>query len=69
MEMNDIITFITNLGFPIVCVFALWQSIKDYMKEQKEEMKRLRELLEKNVLIIQKILDFLDITEEGDKND
>ena len=32
-------------------------------------MKRLRELLEKNVLIIQKILDFLDITEEGDKND
>ena len=39
------------------------------MKEQKEEMKRLRELLEKNVIIIQKILDFLDITEEGDKND
>ena len=38
MEMNDIITFITNLGFPIVCVFALWQSIKDYMKEQKEEI-------------------------------
>ena len=33
MEMNDIITFITNLGFPIVCVFALWQSIKDYMKK------------------------------------
>ena len=69
MDMNEIITVITNLGFPIVCVFALWQSIKEYMKEQREEMKRLRELLEKNVLIIQKILDFLDISEEGDKND
>ena len=69
MDMNELINVITNLGFPIVCVFALWQSIKEYMKEQREEMKRLRELLEKNVIIIQKILDFLDITEEGDKND
>ena len=68
MDIAAITQAITTLGFPIVCVFFLWQSIKDTMKNQQEETKRLREILEKNTLVLTKLMERLKV-EEGDDED
>ena len=68
MDITSITQAITTLGFPIVCVFFLWQSIKDTMKKQQEETKRLREILEKNTLVLTKLMERLKV-EEGDDED
>ena len=68
MDIAAITQAITTLGFPIVCVFFLWRSIQDTMKNQQEETKRLREILEKNTLILTKLMERLKV-EEGDDDD
>ena len=66
--LEEISKLITTLGFPIVCVFFLWRSIQDTMKNQQEETKRLREILEKNTLVLTKLMERLKV-EEGDDDD
>ena len=68
MDIAAITQAITTLGFPIVCVFFLWRSIQDTMKNQQEETKRLREILEKNTLVLTKLMERLKV-EEGDDDD
>ena len=68
MDAATITSLVSNLGFPIVCVFFLWQSIKDTMKNQQEETKRLREILEKNTQVLTKLIERLKI-DEGDDED
>ena len=68
MDIAAITQAITTLGFPIVCVFFLWRSIQDTMKNQQEETKRLREILEKNTLVLTKLMERLKV-EEGDDED
>ena len=68
MAIAAITQAITTLGFPIVCVFFLWRSIQDTMKNQQEETKRLREILEKNTLVLTKLMERLKV-EEGDDDD
>ena len=68
MDIAAITQAITTLGFPIVCVFFLWRSIQDTMKNQQEETKRLREILEKNTQVLTKLMERLKV-EEGDDDD
>lgn len=68
MDIAAITQAITTLGFPIVCVFFLWRSIQDTMKNQQEETKRLREILEKNTLVLTKLMERLKV-EKGDDED
>ena len=68
MDIAAITQAITTLGFHIVCVFFLWRSIQDTMKNQQEETKRLREILEKNTLVLTKLMERLKV-EEGDDDD
>ena len=68
MDIAAITQAITTLGFPIVCVFFLWRSIQDTMKNQQEETKRLREILEKNTLVLTKLMERLKV-EEGDDDE
>ena len=68
MDIAAITQAITTLGFPIVCVFFLWRSIQDTMKNQQEETKRLREILEKNTQVLTRLIERLKV-EEGDDED
>jgi len=68
MNIATLTQAITTVGFPIVCVFFLWKSIQDTMKNQQEETKRLREILEKNTQVLTKLIERLKI-EEGDDED
>lgn len=72
MDFSTFTTAITTIGFPIVCVFFLWKSIQETMKNQQEETKRLREILEKNTQVLTKLMERLkiDIKEsEDEEND
>lgn len=67
----DVIQLISSLGFPIVaCIYiAVYTSkqnenyrgdIKELQKEHKEEIKGLKESLDNNTLVLQKLIDRMD---------
>lgn len=72
--MQDIVSVIQSLGFPIACVvamFAMWQS---EVKSHKEEMEQMRQTLEEqtvattqaitnNTVVLTKILTKLGVDE------
>lgn len=58
--MQDIVTLITNLGFPIaVCIMMMFY-IRELTKEHKAETKEFTEALNRNTVILQKLCDQLD---------
>lgn len=58
--MNEIITAVSSLGFPIVMCGALfWYQIKSN-EEHREEVDRLRSALENNTIALTKLCDKLD---------
>ena len=59
MGVNDIITIISTVGFPIAaCVALFWQSTET-QKSHKEEMDGVKEALNNNTLVVQKLVDKL----------
>lgn len=68
MTVNDIITIVTSVGFPIVACGAMaWyvkytsdrhsQEIQDLNNQHKEEMEQVTEALNNNTLALQKLCD------------
>lgn len=41
MTVNEIVTMINTIGFPIACVVALAYYVREITKEHKEEVKNL----------------------------
>lgn len=65
MDVNEVTTAISTLGFPIVmCGAMFWYMLKE-KDSHKEEMNSVTEALNNNTLILQKLCDKLG----GDKND
>lgn len=67
MDMNTVTTFITTVGFPIVCACVMfWYITKrdeldaEETRNHKEEMEALRGTIEKNTLVLQKLIDKID---------
>lgn len=59
MGVNDIVTIISTVGFPIAaCVALFWQS-NQTQKQHKEEMDGVKEALNNNTLVVQKLVDKL----------
>lgn len=69
--MNDIITMITTVGFPIVaCLCMAWYvkyttdvnnaEVKEMRKEHLEEIMSITEALNNNTLALQKLTDKLE---------
>lgn len=69
--MNDIITAISTLGFPIVaCIGMGWyvkyqtdintKEVTEMRKEHKQEIDKVTKALNDNTLVIQKLCDKLD---------
>lgn len=63
MGVNDVVSIISTVGFPIAaCVALFWQSNQMH-KQHKEEMDGVKEALNNNTLVVQKLVDKLsDIT-------
>lgn len=69
--MNDIVTMITTVGFPIVaCLFMGWyvkyqtdnyrSEVKDMQKEHKDEIQKVTEALNNNTLALQRLCDRME---------
>lgn len=77
--MNDVISAISVVGFPIVSAIACaWYckyssdqyraEVKEMQKDHKEEISDISEALNNNTLVLQKLIDKLD-TIGGDNDD
>jgi inosine/xanthosine triphosphate pyrophosphatase family protein len=70
-EMNDIVSIISAVGFPIVAAVGcgycvIWQyeqnqkQMDEVRKEHKEEVSKMTEALNNNTLALQKLIDKID---------
>lgn len=59
MEMNDLVTAISTVGFPIVMTLILLYMMNENNKQHKQEMNNISESLNNNTLVIQKLYDHL----------
>ena len=64
--MADIVTIITNVGFPIaICVMLMWY-IRELTSKHQTETKEFTEALNKNTLVLQRLCDKLGIERDED---
>lgn len=60
MGVNDVMSIITNVGFPIaVCLICFWY-INKMQEQHKAETDKLAEALNNNTLVIQQLIDKLN---------
>ena len=65
--MTEIVTLITNLGFPMaVCVMLMWY-IKELTSKHQTETKEFTEALNQNTIVLQKLCDKLDVERENNE--
>lgn len=58
--MNEVVTLITNVGFPIGLTLILLWYIYDSSNKHKEEMDKMSEALNNNTLALTKLIDRLE---------
>lgn len=58
--MNEVVTLITNVGFPIGLTLILLWYIYDSNDKHKEEMDKMSEALNNNTLALTKLIDRLE---------
>lgn len=58
--MNEVVTLITNVGFPIGLTLILLWYIYDSNNKHKDEMDKMSEALNNNTLALTKLIDRLE---------
>ena len=58
--MNEVVTLITNVGFPIGLTLILLWYIYDSNNKHNEEMDKMSEALNNNTLALTKLIDRLE---------
>lgn len=59
LELSEVVNLISNLGFPIACVVALFWLLNKQREEHKEESAKFTEAINNNTLAITKLVDKL----------
>lgn len=67
MSMDDLLTAISTVGFPIVLALGLLYVVLMIFKAYREDVDKLKEALNNNTLVLQKLTDKLD--KEGGRLD
>ena len=62
MALNDIVSVVGSLGFPIVCCYFMWKYINTTMKEFQNTMAE-------NTKMLSRICDRLDMWKEENKKE
>lgn len=65
MDISAITSAISNMGFPIACVVAMFWLMEQERKSHKEESDKWVEALNRNTNVMEKVLDKI----EGAQND
>lgn len=61
--LNDVLTAISTVGFPIVCCGVLFYQNWKEDTAHKEEVSQLTKAIENNTLVIQKMITLLEVKE------
>lgn len=64
--MNDIITAISTVGFPIVCTLMMGYLLVEEQKNHKEEMNQLKDAINSNTIVMAELKQCLEDL-RGDK--
>ena len=59
MEVDVLTTIISNVGFPIACVVAMFYMWNKEREAHKEETDRLAEAINNNTVVMQQVLNKL----------
>lgn len=62
--MQEIVTLISNVGFPIVMSLVLIKQLRDTQKEHEEESKGFIQSIDNNTKVLSLIMEKLDIDKE-----
>lgn len=57
--MSEVVNLISNLGFPIACVVALFYLLNKQREEHKEECVKFTEAINNNTIALTKLADKL----------
>ena len=60
MDVTTVTQLITTVGFPIACTFVLFTYLNKEREEHTAEIKELKEAINNNTLVVQKLIDKLD---------
>lgn len=60
-DMQEIVTIITNLGFPIAVCIMMAMYIRELTNKHQSETKEFTEALNQNTIVLQKLCDKLDV--------
>lgn len=60
MDVNTVTQLISAVGFPIACTCALFYFWNREREEHANETKELKDALNNNTLVIQKLIDKMD---------
>lgn len=55
MDVNQITTFVSTVGFPIVACGALFYMVREMSKAHKEEIDNLRKTIEENTQVLTRL--------------
>lgn len=67
MSIDTIMTAISTVGFPIVLSIGLLYVVWMIFKAYREDVDKLKEALNNNTLVLQKLIDKLDKEDSSDK--
>ena len=59
MDVGAVQTIISNLGFPIACVIAMFWMMNKEREDHKEEMQKVTEALNNNTLALTALRDLM----------
>ena len=64
MDVSNLTTLISNVGFPIACVCALFYYIITIEKSHREETDRLHEVIDRNTEVLTKLYERVSSLED-----
>ncbi len=67
MSIDTIMTAISTVGFPIVLSVGLLYVVLMIFKAYREDVDKLKEALNNNTLVLQKLIDKLDKEDSSDE--
>lgn len=60
MEMNEVLTAISTVGFPIVAYAAMFWQMRESSRQHKEESDKWADVLNNNTVALTRLVDKLD---------
>ena len=65
MDITDITSFISSVGFPIVACIIMWKTMQETTAAHKQEVDGLRDALERNTTILTELKTMLQMIVKG----